>query len=398
MNDINSAVKDCNIRLFADDTCLFLDVTDRNRAAQLMHDDLERISKWADQWLITFSPTKTKSLTISHKQDTDQNPRIKFNNVEIEEVKHHSYLGLILSYNLRWNEHIESISIRARKRLSMMFPLKYKLDRKTLQTMYQSFVKPVMEYCICVWGGTYDYNLEKLERIHCDGMRLITGAPARSNIRKLYLDTSLPSVREVCDIATSTMFYKIMNGVTPTYLSALVPAHGNSGYNLRNSNNIRNIATRLDSHVRSFFPRAIKLWNSLSIESRNVTSLHSFKEILRKNITERKVIYYYGERWPSVHHTRMRMGCSDLNFDLCYNRHLSNQPRCRCGAQMETVAHYFLECPLYSIHRNSLREVIEQISQFQIQIVLHGDDSLSLDQNKDIFDAVHRFITDSKRF
>ena len=53
-------------------------------------------------------------------------------------------------------------------------PLKFKLDRHSLETMYKSFVFPVMEYAIHVWGGTYDSDINKLEQIHVVGIGLVT--------------------------------------------------------------------------------------------------------------------------------------------------------------------------------------------------------------------------------
>ena len=44
-----------------------------------------------------------------------------------------------------------------------MIPLKFKVDRKTLETMYTAFVLPTMEYGNVIWGGTYDSDMLKLE-------------------------------------------------------------------------------------------------------------------------------------------------------------------------------------------------------------------------------------------
>jgi len=91
------------------------------------------------------------------------NPPVIFNTQVIEEVTSHTYLGLKFSNNLRWNNHIHDISLRARQRLNLMIPLKYKLNRQALETMYHAFVLPSMEYGIVVWGGTYDSDMAKLE-------------------------------------------------------------------------------------------------------------------------------------------------------------------------------------------------------------------------------------------
>ena len=58
--------------------------------------------------------------------------------------------------------------------------------------------------------------------------------------------------------------FKIVNRVAPEYLSNCLPDQNAQNYNLRNNNDIRLPEARLESYKRYFFPRAIKLWNTLS--------------------------------------------------------------------------------------------------------------------------------------
>ena len=402
INDLIPAINHCNIRLFADDTCLFLesDVTDRERTMQLINNDLKSITEWADQWLVSFSPRKTKSMIISNKQDSILNPKVKFGDVEIDDVSTHSYLGLLFTRNLRWSEHIDSIAVKARKRLSLMLPLKYKLDRKTLRTMFQSFVKPVMEYGIAIWGGSYDCDISNLEKMNSDGMRLITGAPANSNVRKLHEETGICSIRETCNLTTLKLLYKIINNLTPNYLRELLPMHNprDAGYNLRNADEIGTPNTRLDIRQRSFIPRAIRLWNRLAAECREAQTLTLFVRELKQGEITGNPLYDYGNRLPGAHHSRLRMGCSVLNHDLCYTLHVRDQPECRCGAPHETAYHYFMECTLFSDARDELRRSVERYASFTINTVLRGCDTLTYTENKRVFDAVHAYIIDTKRF
>ena len=57
---INDIVFDTgsHIRLLADDTSLFIIVDDPTTAAGCLNSDLEKISRWATTWLVTFNPTK----------------------------------------------------------------------------------------------------------------------------------------------------------------------------------------------------------------------------------------------------------------------------------------------------------------------------------------------------
>ena len=66
---INHIVNDlgCNIRLFADDTSLYVIVNDQASASDLVDSDLQTINNWAQNWLVTFNPQKSEELIISRK-------------------------------------------------------------------------------------------------------------------------------------------------------------------------------------------------------------------------------------------------------------------------------------------------------------------------------------------
>ena len=68
INDIVHVISKCKIRLFADDTCLFVEVDDPEESANDLNSDLQKIADWAKTWLVTFSPPKTKEMLISTKQ------------------------------------------------------------------------------------------------------------------------------------------------------------------------------------------------------------------------------------------------------------------------------------------------------------------------------------------
>ena len=56
-----------HIRLFADDTSLFIIVDDLVTSAASLNADLHKISRWAATWLVTFNPTKSESFLVSNK-------------------------------------------------------------------------------------------------------------------------------------------------------------------------------------------------------------------------------------------------------------------------------------------------------------------------------------------
>ena len=69
INDITEKIKS-NIKLFADDTSLYVTVDeDAVNAANQLNDDLNQISTWAETWLVKFNANKSKTLTVTLKRN-----------------------------------------------------------------------------------------------------------------------------------------------------------------------------------------------------------------------------------------------------------------------------------------------------------------------------------------
>ena len=89
IDDIVRAINNCSIRMFADDTCIFLALDNRDDIAMQINEDLQHISEWARTWLVNFSPSKTKEMVISNKDNPQEHPQIVFNDHIIERVTTH---------------------------------------------------------------------------------------------------------------------------------------------------------------------------------------------------------------------------------------------------------------------------------------------------------------------
>ena len=95
-------------------------------------------------------------------------------------------------------------------------------------------------------------------------------------------------------------------------------------------------------------------------------------------------------------HTRLKNSCSDLKEHLFWKSIVAFPPCC-CWED-ESNTHYFFQCRFYRNIRTTLRQHISAKSAFNIDIVLFGDNELSLAENEQIFYAVHDYIGKSKRF
>ena len=93
----------------------------------------------------------------------------------------------------------------------------------------------------------------------------------------------------------------------------------------------------------------------------------------------------------------MRMGCSQLNSDLC-RMGLVQSPLCSCGVSTEDSFHFFFQCNKYTVLRNEFQAKVISLGAFNLKTVLFGISPNDMSKNQDIFEAVHKYIKFTGRF
>ena len=149
------------------------------------------------------------------------------------------------------------------------------------------------------------------------------------------------------------MLYKVKKGLAPLYLRTLIPENQTIVHDLRNKRDIREPSFNTEVYKRSFFSTAIRLWNRLDKAIQEAVSIDIFKCKISTDKKEANVLFYYGKRWPAIHHARLRIGCSKLNFDVCFHLHIPNiNPDCSCGEGHEDTEHFFMLCTHFTEKKN----------------------------------------------
>ena len=105
-------------------------------AAETLNADLETISRWAVTRLVTYNPNKSVALLLSRKVSQLLYPPFFIENTTINEVEANKHLGLYISNECSWHQYINYIKEKALTKINIMRRLKYKLDRKLLESVY----------------------------------------------------------------------------------------------------------------------------------------------------------------------------------------------------------------------------------------------------------------------
>ena len=227
---------DTNVRLFADDMSLYIIVDTPGNAALKLNSDL-KIHNWATRWLVTFNPSKSESLLISRKRSDIDHPPLVMNDQPILEVNYRKHLGLPFSSNGTWHDHINQITLKAWTRINVMRKLKFVLDRKSLQTIYFTFVRPILEYSDIIWDNCTQYEKDELDKIQLEAVRIVSGTTKLVSTASLYMELGWGSLSSRRRKHKLVIFFKMINGLCPDYLAKMEPERVSqiSSYNLRNS-------------------------------------------------------------------------------------------------------------------------------------------------------------------
>ena len=397
---INDIVRelDSNIRLFADDTSLYIVVENPANAALHLNADLLKIFNWALVWLVDFHPDKTVSFIASRKRLKPDHPPLFMGNTQIKEVKKHKHLGLIISSDGNWTPHISYICEKAWKRIGSLRKNKFLLDKLSLLKLYTTYIRPLLEYANIIWDNCSDENRKQLENINKEAARIITGGTKLCSIQKLYDDTGLQTLQTRRNQAKITHLYKIINGLAPQYLRNLIPqtVQTTSRYPLRNMNNLILPAASTEYYTKSYFPSTIREWNTMDLTVRKSPSLNAFKLQININVPNYPKYYdvIHTSRMGQVYHNRLRLECSSLRHHL-FKKKIVADSLCSCGA-VETTSHYLLNCEHYRNLR--IRYLYMIPPPLSIQKLLCGIQEATFEENSFIFKQVQLYILGTKRF
>ena len=393
INDITTDIN-ANIRLFADDTSLYIVVDHPDTASTVLNRDLQTVYSWSQTWLVSFNPVKSKSMLFSRKIKKPVHPQLHMNNIAIEHVESHKHLGITLSSDAKWTQHISLMLGKAWKRIGLLRSLKHHLNRPCLEKMYMSFIRPLLEYGDILWDNCTNQQKSDIESVQNEAARIVSGATKYCNIQSMLAELKWETLADRRKKHKLITLYKMNHTISPQYLIDLLPAHEQTRYNLRTANNIPSITARTQLYQNSFLPATIREWNNLPLNVRNLPTLNAFKQALKSNICKPKAIFSFGPRNAQILHTRLRLGCSSLNYDL-HRRSIADSPLCRCGS-VETVDHFLLHCPLLADIR--IRFFTNMPCAPIYQNLLFGNDASSIEQNKIIFSLVQEYIIASRRF
>lgn len=161
INDLSYQPLHGSLYVFADDTALVYNSISGNGIVCKIESDIKILRNWFAFHKIFPNINKTKIPTFSYR-DSKSIGKFFWDGLQIEEVKHIRYLGVIIDEKLAWGHHIEQL----RKKLHKLNYLLYYLSKfflaSHLRKIYIATVESTLCFGIIHWGGAASYFTNEL--------------------------------------------------------------------------------------------------------------------------------------------------------------------------------------------------------------------------------------------
>ena len=265
--------------LYADDILLYHPIHTTGDYS-IIQADIDALSRWATLNYMTFNTDKCKVMTITRKRNrkTPATP-LSLNRCILTEVRTFKYLGILISSDLSWSQHIQNVCSKARKIIGLIYRRYYQYaDSTALRQLYTSLARPHLEYAAQVWDPYTAKDTQSLENMQKFALRICSKQWNHSYSRLLNM-LNLPTLENRRLYLKLCHLFKVIHGLCyfpPDVITPRSnPSHFSRDYTLQQP------FARTNSFYSSFIPDSIRKWNQLPEDIVCVPTYEKFKKSLR---------------------------------------------------------------------------------------------------------------------
>ena len=172
INDITSNNKsDC--KLYADD-CVLYRVIKNDNDRLTFQDDLNKLCQRSDEWKLKFNISKCKIMHLGLKHMSCDYSYYMYGK-ELSITKEEKYLGVIITNNLSWSSHVNSLASDASRKLGIIARVFNKCNRQVKCNLYKQIILSKLDYCSNVWDPHCVGHIKVLEKVQKRAARVVLG-------------------------------------------------------------------------------------------------------------------------------------------------------------------------------------------------------------------------------
>ena len=239
-----------------------------------INEDLNSLSQWLNNNLLTLNYEKTKFMVFASKKQSTK-VDITIENKKVLQETSFNYLGVTLSSDLTWHNHINNMIAKINQRLGVLQRVKEFLDLDTRCVLY------TFDYGDTIWGDKNNSILmNSLQVFENKAVKIILNQQPRYSSTKALEELKWTTLTTRRHNHRCTFIYKCMNGLID-FDFELTKNEDVHGHNTRHRRDLHLPRAKTNKGKQRPTYQASN-FNNLEHELKNATSLYNFKKLLKR--------------------------------------------------------------------------------------------------------------------
>ena len=278
INDLPSATTGGELRLFADDTSLFLTGKNLDEIISEAKVNISNLKEWFVCNKLTLNESKThfclfhtKNKPIPYNLET-----IECNEMVIHRCDTVKYIGLMMDEQLNWKNHIDFLLKNIMKYFGIFNNIKGFISKPLARQLFFAFVNSRITYGIEAYGSCSTSNLKKLQIVQNKLLKILTCKHNRFSTNDLHRELNILKISDVYKCSLLNIVHKWKNNNLPLALNNMfsyktVVRETRQGTSLI----IPKFRTTIGSSAVNI--QAARLWGMVPEDKSNIINTNTFR-------------------------------------------------------------------------------------------------------------------------
>ena len=284
VNDIQYAITNAKIKLFADDTNVFFHSKDLVKLFTLANAGMLQLYDWFKVNKLSLNVDKTCYSVFGPNCKKDMALTLHINGKAIQNVTCCKYLGIMIDNDLKWKKHIDYVYNKLIKFVSIFYKIRTKVCNNILRMIYFAFVHSHLLYGVEVYANTTTNHLSKLITLNNKLLRILQNKSIKTHNSELYRTYFTLPLQLLHNFQILLFIHKYVHhrsklpDVFSTYFEPNKVLHS---HDTRQKNDFHMYAVQSEVGKKIISYKGTKLWNNLPDDIKQITSPLRFKYRLK---------------------------------------------------------------------------------------------------------------------
>ena len=158
--------------MYADDAKLFAPITGQAAVTEVQQ-DLDSLSAWCRTWRMRLNTEKCFFLHYVPQNRNKMYPTYFLEGVTLARRENATDLGVTVEDNLKFHAQVSGQCKKATHKINTIRRTFMSRNPKFLESIFKTYVRPHLEYCVQVWNPVHIGDITKIEKVQNRFTRLL---------------------------------------------------------------------------------------------------------------------------------------------------------------------------------------------------------------------------------